>query len=192
MQRNPYLIGLFAIAIVAIAALGLFLIQGPSFRNQVIDPPVPAVEISMASADGDLFRLSEQHGKVVLLFFGYTNCPNECPLTLVHIKRALELLGNSAQDIRVVMASTDPVRDTPKVLTNYLDTFNPTFIGLTGSLAELADLYQDYGVVVLEGGETHSSYTYVINRSGDLRLTFLPDTAPEDIAHDLKIVLAEK
>jgi protein SCO1/2 len=92
----------------------------------------------------------------------------------------------------VVLVSTDPARDTPQKLSDYLGAFDPTFIGLAGSVDGLAKIYQDYDIIVLEGGVTHSSFTYVINRSGNLRLTFLPDSAPEDIAHDLKIVLAEK
>ena len=72
-------------------------------------------------------------GKVVLLFFGFTNCVDECPLTMAHIKLALEMLGDGAQDVQVVLVSTDPVRDTPQVLQDFLGKFNPAFLGITGT-----------------------------------------------------------
>jgi protein SCO1 len=192
VRNKNLLLSVTALTILVVAVMGWLLLNQPRFRNELIAPAIPATEISMMDAHGNLFRLSDQRGKVVLLFFGYTNCPDECPLTLAHIKQALEMLGDSAQDVRVVMVSTDPVRDTPQVMSNYLSAFNPNFIGLTADSTELTKIYQDYGVVVLEGGETHSSYTYVINRQGQLRLTFVPDSAPEDIAHDLALVLANK
>jgi protein SCO1/2 len=89
------------------------------------------------------------------------------------------------------MVSTDPVRDTPEALGNFLGAFNPAFIGIPGTPEELAKIYKDYGVVVLEGGETHSSYTYVVDQKGNLRLTFSPDTQPDDISADLKILLTQ-
>ena len=110
---------------------------------------------------------------------------------MAHIKQALGTLGSDAQDVRVVMVSTDPVRDTPQAMSDFLSNFDPSFIGIPGNPDDLAKVYQDYGVVVLDGGETHSSYTYVIDRDGNLRLTFVPDSGPEDIASDLETLLAE-
>jgi protein SCO1 len=128
---------------------------------------------------------------VILLYFGFVNCPDECPLTMAHIKQALDALGSQAQKVEVVMVSTDPMRDTPQALGNFLGAFNPAFIGIPGSPEELTGIYKNYGVQVLDGGETHSSYTYVIDQKGKLRLTFVPDTQPEDIVADLKILLSQ-
>jgi protein SCO1 len=163
----------------------------PTFHNAVINPPVAAAEIKMTDHNGKIFQLSNVRGKVVLLYFGFVNCPDECPLTMAHIKQALEKLGDQAQNIEVVMISTDPVRDTPQALGNFLEAFNPAFIGIPGSPEELANIYKNYGVQVLDGGETHSSYTYVIDQKGKLRLTFVPDALPEDIVADLKTLLAQ-
>ena len=90
------------------------------------------------------------------------------------------------------MVTTDPARDTPQAMKAFLGKFNPNFLGLPGTPEELAKVWKDYDVTVLDNGETHSSLTYVIDRNGNIRLTFLPDTPPEDIASDLQTLLAEK
>jgi len=176
---------LFLLAAVGCSALG------PSFKGQVVDSE-PAPEINLMDQNANLFQLNDQRGQVVLLFFGFTNCVDVCPLTLAHLKLALESLGESSDRVRVVMISTDPVRDSRKALHDFLGKFNPEFLGITGSMDELSKIWNDYGVTVLDGGETHSSYTYVIDQQGNLRLHFAPDMAPEDIASDLKILLADE
>jgi protein SCO1/2 len=185
--RNKLLISLslLAFGLTACAA------PKPAFHNEVINPPVAAAEIKMTDHNGKDFQLSSERGKVILLYFGFVNCPDECPLTMAHIKQALETLGDQAQNVQVVMVSTDPVRDTPEALGNFLEAFNSSFIGIPGTPEELAKVYKDYGVTVLDGGETHSSYTYVIDQNGNLRLTFSPDTQPDDITADLKILLTQ-
>lgn len=163
----------------------------PAFKSQVINPPLPAAEIRLTDDRGREFRLSKTRGKLVLLYFGFVNCPEECPLTMAHLKQALESLGPVARDVQVVMVSTDPVRDSPQTLQTFLNRFSPDFIGLPGTPEQLGQVWQDYGVEVLDGGETHSSYTYVIDRSGRQRLVFTPESTPEDISADLRILLAE-
>ncbi len=164
----------------------------PKFNGGVIDPPLPAPDIQMADHNGHEFKLSDYRGKLVLVFFGYTNCPDECPATMAHLKLALEALGDKAQNIQVVMVTTDPVRDTPQALKDFLAHFSPTFIGIPGTPEQLEKVWKDYGVTVLNGGETHSSFTYVIDKKGDIRETFTPDTTSDEMASDLKILLKEK
>ena len=193
MQNKRLFIGILAIIVmVAITTAGMFTMTRPSFRSQAVTPPVTAAEISMLDDKGAEFRMSNLRGKVVLLYFGFVNCPDECPLTMAHFKQVLEMLGPTSQDVQVVLVSTDPVRDTPQAMAGYLRAFNPTFIGIPGTLDQLTKVWNEYGVEVLDGGETHSSYTYVIDRSGKQRLNFSPDTTPADMVHDLKILLAEK
>jgi protein SCO1/2 len=163
----------------------------PSFHGAVIDPPMAAADIMLLDQDGRTFQLSGIRGKVVVLYFGYTNCPDECPLTMAHLKQALDILGDRSKDVQVAMISTDPVRDTPQALGDFMGKFNPSFLGLTGTPDDLARVWKDYGVTVLDGGETHSNFIYVIDRAGDLRLTFLPDSSPEDVASDLAIFVSE-
>jgi len=158
----------------------------------VITPPWPAPEITLTDHNGRPFKMSEQRGRVVLLYFGYVNCPNECPLTMAHLKLALESIGERARDVQVIMVSTDPVRDTPQALKDFMEHFDPSFLGLTGTPAELQRAWKDYGVTVEAGGETHSTYLYVIDPAGDVRETFLPDTEPRDIARDVGLLLKGK
>jgi protein SCO1 len=164
----------------------------PTLHGAVIDPPVPAAEIKMTDHNGQPFQMSALRGKVVLLYFGYVHCPEECPLTMAHFKQALSTLGDMSKDVQVVMVSTDPVGDTSQALKDFLGKFSPDFLGIPGSPDELAKAWKDYGVAVLDGGETHSSYTYVIDKKGDLRETFVPDSTVDDLTADLKILLAEK
>ena len=193
MQRKTFLIGITAIVVfVATLAARMFIASNQSFRSAVVPQAIPAPEISMTDQNGNPFQMSAQQGKVVLLYFGFVNCPEECPLTMAHLKLVFSMLGDSSQDVQVVMISTDPVRDTPQALKEFLRKFNPSFLGISGTEDELAKIWKDYGVQVLDGGETHSSYTYVIDRHGQQRLNFTPDTSSDDIAHDLKILLAEK
>jgi protein SCO1/2 len=184
--------GIAAVVLIALLTVGYALfLRTPAFYGAAFDSPTLAAEIHAVDMHGNTFRLDDSRGKIVLLYFGYVNCPLECPLTMAHLKQALGSLGAQAQDVEVVMISTDPVRDTPEAMRAFLAHFDPSFIGISGSPDDLVKIYRDYHIVVLEGGETHSSFTYVIDRAGRLRLTFVPDSTPQDIAHDLKILLAE-
>jgi protein SCO1 len=163
---------------------------GPAFKGEVVEP-VTAPEIKMVDHNGQLFQISEKRGQVVLVFFGFTNCVDECPLTMAHLKLALEALGKDAGHVQVVMVSTDPARDTPQALHDFMNKFNPSFLGIPGTADELSRVWDDYGVTVLDGGETHSSFTYAVDKQGRLRLQFDPEMTPEDIAADLKVLMSE-
>jgi protein SCO1/2 len=189
MPRKTILVGVSIFVFLAVLTAIFYFNNQPSFRGSVITPPWQAPEIRLTDQNGQSFTLSSQQGKVVLLYFGYVNCPDECPLTMAHVKLARESLGNRAGDVQVVMVSTDPVRDTPQALQDFMGHFDPSFLGLTGTLPELQKVWQDYGVTVEEGGETHSTYLYVIDPAGDVRETFLPDTEPKDIARDVNLLL---
>src|SRR5512138_950661 len=103
MQRQALWVGIASVATVALLAAAWTLTHPPSLRGAVIDPPLKAAEINLQDAKGQDFTLSSHRGKVVLLYFGYTNCPDECPLTMAHLKLAVDALGDKAQDIRVAM-----------------------------------------------------------------------------------------
>jgi protein SCO1/2 len=176
-------------AMVALTSCSVF---GPSFKAEVVKPLGAAPDIQMVDQNGNPFQLSALRGQVVLMFFGFTNCVDECPLTMAHLKLAREMLGDKAQDVKVVLVSTDPVRDTPMALQDFLTKFDPSYLGITGAPEKMSEIWNDYGVIVLDGGETHSSYTYVIDRSGNLRLRIEAETDPKDIASDVSILLAEE
>ncbi|MGE5374133.1 MAG: SCO family protein [Bacteroidota bacterium] len=192
MNRRLVLLGIGIFVLLAAAIVIFTLTSQPSFRGSLITPPWPAPEITLKDHNGQPFSLNNQRGKVVLLYFGYVNCPSECPLTMAHLKLARESLGNRAQDVQVIMVSTDPPRDTPEALKNFMAHFDPSFLGLTGTPEELQKVWKDYGVTVENGGETHSVYLYVIDPSGNVRETFLPDSEPQNIANDVNLLLSGK
>jgi protein SCO1/2 len=194
VSRKTLITGISAIIIlVGISAAVLFSSQSRlTFRGEAIAPPVPAADIRMPDQNGNDFALSAQRGKVVLLFFGFLNCPDECPLTMAKLSQAMNSLGDSARDVQVVLVSTDPVRDTPQGMKEYLANFNPTFLGITGSQDQLQQIWNEYGVEVLDGGETHSAYTYVIDQKGNLRLRFDTGMTPDEMASDLSALLARE
>ncbi len=192
MQKQYLWVGLASIVAVAVGAAAWLITVKPSLHGAVIDPPLAAANINLQDYNGHNFSLSSLRGKVVLLYFGFTNCPDECPLTMAHLKLATERLGAQASDVRVIMVTTDPKRDTPQVLKDWLTKFSPDFIGLVGTPDQMAQVWKDYGVTVEDNGATHSYFIYVIDRSGNWRETFLPDSLPADIASDVQLLLAEK
>ena len=189
MQRKMLWLSFVGLVGLVILAAVIFLARKPSFTGAVISPLYAAKEINLTDHNGKPFKLSEHRGEVVLLYFGFTNCPDECPTTMAHIKLALENLGAPAKDVQVVMVSTDPAKDTLQALKNFMGHFNPDFLGLTGTPAELEKAWKDYGVVVDDGGETHSTFLYVIDPAGNLRETFSPDSDPNDISADVGLLL---
>ena len=192
MQRKLISVGIGILVLLVILTAFVYFTNQPSLRGAVINPPWPAPEINLTDHNGKPFTMSAQHGKVVLLYFGYVNCPDECPLTMAHLKLARESLGDRANDVQVAMVSTDPVRDTPQALKDFMEHFDPSFLGLTGAPSELQKAWKDYGVTVEEGGETHSVFLYVIDPAGNVRETYLPDAEPKDIAADVGLLLKGK
>ena len=189
MSRKLFYVGVGLVAVVIAATAYLYLKRSTSLSGAIIDPPWAAPAISLSDQNGSRFSLGDQHGKVVLLYFGYTNCPDECPLTMAHLKLAVQSLGAQAKDVQVAMVSTDPERDTPQALKEFMGKFDPSFVGLTGAQAQLQQTWQEYGVAVDNGGATHSTFIYVIDPAGNIRETFLPDSSPTDIAADVSLLL---
>ncbi len=184
------MVGTALLAVLVLMAGVLMATHKPSFRGTVINPPAPAADIDLTDSNGQPFSLSNQRGKVVLMYFGYTNCPDECPLTMAKLEQVVGLLGNQAGHVQVIMVTTDPARDNSAQLKKYVSSFNPTFLGLTGTPQELQKVYNGYGVAVEGSGETHSTYLYVIDARGFLRLTFIgPDMNPQDVADDVQTLL---
>ena len=188
MQQKGLWVGIAAVVTVTLVSVVWWLTQKPSLHGAVINPAWPAAEVQLQDANGQDFQLSSLRGKVVVLYFGYTNCPDECPLTMAHLKLALERMGDQAGDVRVAMITTDPKRDTAAALKTFMGKFDPGFIGLLGTQEQLAKVWKDYGVTVEDGGETHSFFAYVIDPAGNIRETFLPDSEPADIAADLQLL----
>jgi protein SCO1/2 len=166
-----------------------------SYRGTVIEPPNPAPPITLTTADGTVFDLGAQRGSVVAIFFGFTNCPDVCPTELADMKAVRSKLGADADKLKVVFISVDPERDTPERVSHYAKIFDPSFIGLSGTRAELEPIYQAYGVTAIRRelpdsalGYTmdHSAFTYVIDPAGDWRLVFSMASSIDDRVSDIR------
>jgi protein SCO1/2 len=185
--------------VAAVIIVTILLLNQPyQFRGALIDPALPAPEIELPASTGGTFNLSSQTGKIVLIFFGYTSCPDVCPTTLSETKKVKQILGEDAKDIQVVFITVDPERDTQERLASYLSLFDPDNIGLTGTDNQLGQVWQDYGVFreidtesQTEAGYlvNHSSRLYLIDQQGNLRLTYAYGSLPEDIAADIDYLL---
>ena len=193
-------VGLASLLLIAGVAIAVFLTSEPAgFRGTTYGEPYPvAQEFELTRDNGNRFRLSETRGKAVLLFFGYTSCPDVCPTTLAELKQALEKLGDEkAKQVQVLFVTVDPERDTPERVQEYVDHFNPNFIGLSGGESELAQVWHDYGVFreIVEGTSAagyivnHTARVTLIDKDGNMRVSFAFETPVEDIVHDLDLLL---
>jgi protein SCO1/2 len=200
MDRKILSVGLFSLLLLGAVAAGVFLFSKPEgFRGTMYAEPYPqAPEIELTRDSGASFRLSEMRGYAVLLFFGYTSCPDVCPTTMAELKQALEKLGEAdAKQVQVLFVTVDPERDSPERVQEYVDRFNPAFIGLSGTEPELAEVWNDYGVFreTVEGTSAagylvnHTARVTLIDQEGNLRLSYGFDTPVDNIVHDLKLLL---
>ncbi len=176
----------------------LFLRLRPhQYHGWLLDAPKPASDFVLTGEDGQPVRLSDFRGKLVLLYFGYTYCPDVCPTSLATIARALEQLGPRADEVAVVMVTVDPERDTPQRVAEYVRNFNPSFIGLGGAPDEIAAAATPLGIFYQkydpDGGGAytvdHTASITVVDREGRVRLVLPYETTPEAIASDLAALL---
>ncbi|MCC6191209.1 MAG: SCO family protein [Anaerolineales bacterium] len=184
--------------------------QSHTFHGLPLEPPLPAADFTLTNQDGQPVRLTDYEGKLVLLVFGYTQCPDACPLTLFALNQALAELGDARGQVQVLMISVDPQTDTPKALKEYLSHFNPGFVGLTGSPQEIEAVTRAYGVFVeVEKEEAtvdshanhlvahtaptyaHTALTYVVDRQGQRVLALPLEMTPQDVAADLNFLLGQ-
>ena len=157
-------------------------------------------ELRLTDHNGQRRSLADFHGKVVVLFFGYTHCPDVCPTTLGELGITLKRLGADADKVQVLFVTLDPARDTPVVLARYVPSFNPTFLGLTGSDEEIDQVAKSFKVFYKQqessskAGYTmdHSANTFVIDPQGRLRLLFGFGSGAGPLVHDIQELLAGK
>jgi protein SCO1/2 len=199
---KPSRAGVWVLAMV----LPLLLLPGcarsPKFHGQVVEPPQKAPQVSGVNWDGKPFRLSDQQGKVAVVFFGYTYCPDVCPFTLAKMKQLYGRLGPRAEGVKVVFVSVDPQRDTVAKLAQYVPSFDRRFFGvrLEGDQLDSAlkgfDAKVSYGLP--KGGlETdtfylvdHTATFFVVDRQGRLRLKLPPNATVDQMLPDLETLLA--
>ena len=137
------------VAVVAFSAWRLAEARPPAFHGTTYEELAPAADFNLTDHRGRPATLASFRGKPVLLFFGYTHCPDVCPLTLTKLNGVLEDLGSRAEDVQIVLVTVDPARDTPAVLADYVRRFGPRVTGLTGDSAAVAQAMTGYGAYVL-------------------------------------------
>jgi protein SCO1/2 len=175
--------------VLAIALFAILAVTGPAraWNSTDMTGTLPALDFKMTRAlDGKAVTAADYKGKIVLLYFGYTYCPDVCPTTLFNIAQMLKKLGKRADDVRVLFVTVDPNRDTLPVLTRYTEAFGSQVVGLRGTpdqLATLAKRYRvAYSVQPASAGHpyevTHSAAVYVFDRNGNIKLLFSGLAAP--------------
>ena len=195
-QRNKWIfIGLFVmlLGIIAGRAILYFIDATYTYHGTVLQAPVPADNFTLTDHDGNLVSLEDFRGQVVLLYFGYTFCPDVCPATLTELARAKNALGQDADKLQVIMITVDPERDTPEKLKKYVTHFDPDFLGLSGDEEEIAVAATPLGIYYekQEGSEAtgylvdHTASVIAIDPQGHLRIIYPFGTPGEDIAKDI-------
>ncbi len=203
-KRRNQLVAL--IAIVVLIAGGIIYwstnqSEAYQFNGGEISPPAAAPALELSDQNGEAFTIAQDEGNVSLIYFGYTTCPDLCPTTLNDFAIVKEELGEeAASDVDFIMVTFDPERDTQARMKEYLNFFDPEFIGLRGDDAQTQQFLKDYGVTVnrvdYPNSSTgylldHTALIYVIDKEGRLRLTYPYGTDPLMIAEDVQHLVME-
>ena len=172
----------------------------PSFKGVDITGAEYARKLSLTDGDGQPRTLAEFKGKLVVVFFGYTQCPDVCPTTLAELAEVKRSLGADSARVQGIFVSVDPERDSAALLKSYVASFGPDIIGLRGSLDETKAVAKEFKVFFAKApGKTETSYTvdhtagsYVFDPQGRVRLFTRYGSGAQALADDLKVLLAEK
>lgn len=166
----------------------------PAFEGTAIDPPRAMPVFRVPHADGSTVSLGAEAGRPLVLFFGYTNCPDICPTTLADWRRVKDQLGERARAVRFVFLSVDPERDTPEIAAAYARRFDASFMGVSPGGALIGELMQAFGVAAMPGASaehlvSHSSQAYLLDAEGRLVALYPTGTPWTALAHDLDALL---
>ena len=193
-MKRPF--GILAAALLAllVAACGP---GNPRFQASDVTGVAFGRDFKLTDHNGKPRTLADFRGKVVVMFFGYTQCPDVCPTTLSDLAAALQKLGGDAERVQVLFVTVDPERDTPELLSHYVPAFNPTFLGLSGDAAATAATAREFKVLYQkQAGSTPGSYsmdhtagTFIFDPMGRLRLFVSQGQGPDVFAHDIRELL---
>lgn len=164
------------------------MVQALARPSGMVEPLRTAPDVTLTTASGREFRLSHHRGQIVAIVFGYTRCPDTCPVTLAGLAQVRARLGRDADAVRVVFVTLDPERDRASRVSAYVQTFDPTFVALTGTPRALAQVRDAYGVLASRNGSPgagyrvdHSSFVFVVDRAGRMRFMFPAGISVEDM-----------
>ncbi|MBC5763126.1 SCO family protein [Ramlibacter albus] len=193
LQRRSLLV------LASAAALGACMESKPQFKSVDLTGADYAKDFQLPDVNGQVRSLKDFKGKAVVLFFGYTQCPDVCPTTMTEIAQAKKLLGVDGDKVQAVFVTVDPERDTPEVLKAYMGNFDPGFVALRGSPEQVAAMAKDFKVFYKKvegkapGSYTmdHSAASYIYDPQGRLRLYTRYGSGAQALADDLKLLLKE-
>ena len=195
-RRRPAVLSMaaFALSTALTACAG----GGPPYTLKNITGLVQPLEFNLTNQDNQAVTAGDYRHELVLLYFGYTECPDECPTTLTTLANALRTLGPDAARVKVLFVSVDPQRDTTAVLKRYVNNFGPEFVGLRPDQDELTDLSKRYRIAYhYEKPDRygnyevdHSNAVFIFDRDGRARLLALSDNTAQQVASDLRRLLA--
>jgi len=171
----------------------------PQFKSTDITGAPYGKTLALTGHDGRPRTLADFRGKVVVLFFGFTQCPDICPTTLAEVARAMTALGSDAERVQVLFVTLDPERDTPEILSRYVPAFDPRFLGLYGNLEATRAVAKEFKVFFEKHAGSapgsysidHSAQTYVLDTQGRLRLFVRHERLATDLPHDVRVLLHE-
>lgn len=197
-RRQLYTLAAFALLALALMLFSAYQVWNArasegEFYGTALAEPVQVGEIELISHWGERVALSDFRGKLTLVFFGFTNCPDVCPLTLGRLAKIYRDLGEP-DEVQVVMVTVDPDHDTPEVLGRYLGQFHERFVGLTGTPAEIANAARTFFVGYRDLGERnflHTDSVALLDRQGRMRLIYGQDRVVR-LEHDLPKILAQR
>lgn len=188
--------GAWALLLAAAFAVAVGCAPNEKFASTVVSAPAP--DFTLQTGNNIPVSLHDLRGEVVVVYFGYTHCPDVCPMTMSTYARALEQMPESMrQRVKVVMVSVDPKRDTPEIMAKYVAHFSPNFVGVTGSEEQINTVTKAWDITV-ECGEPsadgsyvvgHPAHSYVLDKLGRQRLIVPHDISAETLAADLELLL---
>jgi len=169
----------------------------PAFRNTDLTGATFARGFDLTDHDGRQRTLVDFRGKVVVVFFGYTSCPDICPTTMARLAETMKALGEDAGRVQVLFITLDPERDSAERLKNFVPWFHPSFLGLRGDAAQIKAVTEEFRVFGARkqvGGELgyvidHSTGAYVFDPAGRIRLYVKDSASVEDVAADIRLLL---
>ena len=194
ISLRSWLIGL--LTVILLTACGEK--QSAEFKATDITGADFGQDFHLTDHNGQPRKLADFRGKVVMMFFGYTHCPDVCPTTLTEMALLIKQLGKAGNQVQVLFVTVDPSRDTPALLAQYMPAFNPSFLGLYGDEATTAKVAKDFHIFYqkqpgADGKQytiDHSAGTYVFDKNGRLRLFMRYGQNLNDMEHDVKILLS--
>jgi len=195
-MRSPARLSLTGVTLALAILLAGCSQASPELHGSPFPSPSTAPGLALTDTQGTPFDLTTLEGHAVLLYFGYTQCPDECPLTLANARWVIEQLGERGEQVDFVLVTVDPINDTPAVLRAYLDRFDSRFIGLTGSDEHLARARAAYGVLAATPDSDHEhtdvihgTRVYLIDPAGMLVTSYDLSVPKEDMLSDIRAIL---